>query len=68
MPEVNGFELYEKIKKIDNNVHILFLTALSNYSDYIQQSNKILSMFSEKDIIQKPVDNEEILKRIMTMV
>jgi DNA-binding response OmpR family regulator len=68
MPEINGFELYEKIKKIDNNVHILFLTALSNYSDYIQQSNKILSMFSEKDIIKKPVDNEEILKRIMTMV
>ena len=41
MPEINGFELYEKIKKIDNNVQILFLTALSDYSEYIQQSNKI---------------------------
>jgi DNA-binding response OmpR family regulator len=68
MPEINGFELYEKIKKIDNNVHVLFLTALSDFSNYILQSNNLSSMFSEKSIIQKPVDNEELLKRIMTMV
>ena len=68
MPEINGFELYDKIKKIDNNVQILFLTALSDYSEYIQQPNKISSMFSEKDIIQKPVDNEELLRRITTTI
>jgi DNA-binding response OmpR family regulator len=68
MPEINGYELYEKIREVDNNVHILFLTALSDYSGYIQQSNKMPFMFSEKDIIQKPVDNEELLKRIVTMV
>jgi DNA-binding response OmpR family regulator len=68
MPEINGFELYEKIKKIDNNVHVLFLTALSDFSDYILQSNNLSSTLSEKSIIQKPVDNEELLKRITAIV
>jgi DNA-binding response OmpR family regulator len=68
MPEINGFELYEKIKKMDINVHVLFLTALSDFSDYIEESNKISSMFNEKDIIQKPVDNEALLKRITAIV
>jgi DNA-binding response OmpR family regulator len=68
MPEINGFELYEKIKKMDNNVHVLFLTALSDFSDYIEESNKISSMFNEKDIIQKPVDNEAFLKRITAIL
>jgi DNA-binding response OmpR family regulator len=68
MPELNGFELYEKIKKVDNNVHVLFLTAVSDFSNYTQQSNKISSAFGKKSIIQKPVDNMELLKRIMTML
>jgi DNA-binding response OmpR family regulator len=68
MPELNGFELYEKIKKIDNNVHVLFLTAVSDFSNYTQQSNKISSAFGKKSIIQKPVDNMELLMRIMTML
>jgi two-component SAPR family response regulator len=27
MPKMNGFELYDKIKKIDNNVKVCFITA-----------------------------------------
>jgi DNA-binding response OmpR family regulator len=68
MPEINGYELYERIKKMDNNVHVLFLTALSDFSNYIQESNKMPSMFDEENIIHKPVTNEELLKRIMTIV
>jgi two-component SAPR family response regulator len=34
MPIINGFELYEKIKKIDNKVKICFLTASANYCYY----------------------------------
>src|SRR5919204_6115582 len=28
MPEMNGFELYEKISEVDNRVKVIFLTAL----------------------------------------
>ena len=40
MPEVNGFELYHKLKSKDANIKTVFLTALSNVEDYspIEQS------------------------------
>ena len=31
MPEMNGFELYRQIKKIDNKVKVCFLTASEMY-------------------------------------
>lgn len=66
MPEINGLTLYKKIREIDNKVQVLFLTALSDFSNYIQP-NETSSILSEKNIILKPVDNEAFLKRIMTM-
>lgn len=66
MPEINGLTLYKKIREIDNKVQVLFLTALSDFSNYIQP-NETSSILSEKNIILKPVDNEALLKRIMTM-
>ena len=66
MPEINGLTLYKKIRDIDNKAQVLFLTALSDFSNYIQP-NETSSILSEKNIILKPVDNEALLKRIMTM-
>jgi two-component SAPR family response regulator len=31
MPEVTGFELYDKIKKIDSKIKVCFITALAEY-------------------------------------
>jgi DNA-binding response OmpR family regulator len=31
MPEMDGFDLYYEIKKIDDNVKIFFLTASESY-------------------------------------
>lgn len=66
MPEINGLTLYKKIREIDTKVQVLFLTALSDFSNYIPQK-EASSILSEKNIILKPVDNEALLKRIMTM-
>lgn len=66
MPEINGLTLYKKIREIDNKAQVLFLTALSDFSNYIQP-NETSSILSEKNIILKPVDNEALLKRITTM-
>jgi DNA-binding NtrC family response regulator len=33
MPKMNGFELYKKIKEIDNKVKVCFLTAIEYYND-----------------------------------
>ena len=50
MPEINGLTLYKKIREIDNRVQVLFLTALSDFSNYIPQK-EASSILSEKNII-----------------
>ena len=38
MPYMNGFELYTKLRNIDNKVRVYFLTALSDFQDYEEQA------------------------------
>ena len=60
MPQIDGFELYERIHKMDNNANVFFLTAASDFSEY-KGGNKPLG---ENRFIQKPIDGPELLKRI----
>src|SRR5919107_5818999 len=64
MPDMNGFELYREIKKIDDKVKICFLTA--GEMDY-NQFGKELELFPALDkncYIQKPIQNETLIKRL----
>jgi two-component SAPR family response regulator len=54
MPEINGFNLYKKIREIDNKVHVLFLTALSDFSNQ-EEPTEAPFMLDEKNVILKPV-------------
>ena len=61
MEKMNGVELYREIKKIDNKVKVCFLTASKfNYRAFID----ILSDLEENQFIQKPIQNEELIKII----
>jgi two-component system, OmpR family, response regulator ChvI len=60
MPQIDGFELYERIHKMDNNAKVFFLTAVSDFSGY-KVDNK---PSGENRFIQKPIDGPELLKRI----
>jgi two-component system, OmpR family, response regulator ChvI len=60
MPQIDGFELYERIHKMDTNANVFFLTAVSDFSGY-KGGNKPLG---ENRFIQKPIDGPELLKRI----
>jgi two-component system catabolic regulation response regulator CreB/two-component system response regulator ChvI len=65
MNKMNGFELYKKINKIDNKVKVCFLTAnKSIYGAFID----VLSELKEKQFIQKPVGNEELIKLINEII
>ena len=66
MPEINGFNLYKKIREIDNKVHVLFLTALSDFSNQ-EEPNESPFMLDDKNVILKPVDNKTLLEKIMTI-
>jgi DNA-binding response OmpR family regulator len=68
MPEMNGFELYTEIKKKDKTVKVFFLTALSDMHDYDAFKKEVFPKEGERYFIAKPIENEEILKRINMII
>src|SRR5215813_14669543 len=68
IPEMNGFQLYTEIKKKDNTVKVFFLTALSEMHDYDAFKKEVFPKEGERYFIGKPIENEEILTRINTVI
>ncbi len=68
MPEMNGFELYTKIKKKEETVKVIFLTALSDMHDYDAFKKEVFPKEGARYFIAKPIENEEILERINTVI
>src|SRR5713226_7800932 len=64
---MNGFGLYQAIRKLDDKVKICFLTAASDvyYEDFGKQA---FPNIDEKCIIQKPIENELLIKRIKSII
>jgi CheY-like chemotaxis protein len=63
MPKMNGFELYQKMKEIDRNVKICFLTA----SEFFYEEYRRLEAYPTLDkayFIQKPSRTEELLHQL----
>jgi CheY-like chemotaxis protein len=64
---MDGFELLDELKKKDNDVKVCFLTASELY--YEEFRKKEYHALDKRLFIQKPIDNENLLKevnRIMT--
>jgi len=67
MPKMDGFELYNELKKKDNDVKVCFLTASELH--YEEFRKKEYHALDKNLFIRKPIDNEDLLKevnRIMT--
>jgi len=58
----------ESIKKKDETVKVFFLTALSEMHDYGAYKKEVSPKEGERYFIAKPIENEEILRRINTIV
>ncbi|MGC2572738.1 MAG: response regulator [Candidatus Nitrosopolaris sp.] len=66
MPEMDGFSLYEKIKKLDDKVIICFLTATDDA--YYKMLKKNYRNINENCVIHKPIDNESLLRQINSIL
>jgi DNA-binding response OmpR family regulator len=66
MPKMDGFELYQEIKKKDNNANVCFLTASEQY--YEEFRNKDYCALNRNLFIRKPIENEELVKQIKKMI
>jgi CheY-like chemotaxis protein len=59
---MDGFELYDEIKKKDSQAKICFLTASELY--YEEFRKKEYYAIDKNLFIRKPIDNEELLKEV----
>jgi two-component system response regulator ChvI len=63
MPKINGFDLYQKMKKIDSNVKICFLTA----SELFYEEYRRLDAYPTLDkayFIQKPFRSSDLIDQL----
>jgi two-component system catabolic regulation response regulator CreB/two-component system response regulator ChvI len=68
MPQMNGFELYKEIRKLDHKVKVCFLSALTELKDYEAFRKEVFPKWGERYFIQKPIENDDMLKRINTIM
>ena len=68
MPVMNGFQLYAQMKKIDLNIKALFLTALIDLQEYDAFKREVFPKEGQRHLIQKPIENEDMLVRINAII
>jgi DNA-binding response OmpR family regulator len=67
MPNMNGFELYQKMRMLDDKAKICLLTASGiNHEEFRKRAASIAGI--ENDIENcffiKPIENEELIKKV----
>jgi len=60
MPRMNGVQLYQKLKSIDQGVKVIFLSALDAADELVS----ILPDTKKSDIIRKPISTENFINVI----
>jgi DNA-binding response OmpR family regulator len=65
MPKMNGYELYDKIKKIDNKVKVCFLTASERYRE--EHRPRSVSDGSTSFLI-KPITIDDLVNKVNEMI
>ena len=72
MPNMNGFELYQKIRMLDDKVKICFLTASGiNHEEFKKRAASIASIENDDIVncfISKPIENEDLINRVMAQL
>jgi DNA-binding response OmpR family regulator len=66
MPNMNGFELYDKIKRLDNKVKACFISAYDvDYNALREQFPSLeIDCLLPMDIMRKPIEIRKLIKRI----
>ena len=66
MPKMDGFLLYDEIKKKDHKAKVCFLTASELY--YEQFRKREYNAIDKNLFIRKPIENEELLKEVHRII
>ena len=61
MPDMNGFELYREMRKIDEKIKVFFFTATETYYEDLKE---IFPTIDKRQFIIKPFAIEDLEKKI----
>ncbi len=64
LPQMSGFELYEKIKEIDFEAKIYFLSAF----EFLEMPNNIVPNLGGKNFLRKPITIKQLVELISSNV
>ena len=68
MPNMNGFDLYDAVRKIDNKVKACFLTAFGEgYTEEFERRFPS-SLFSDISFIRKPISMDDLVKKVNEVI
>jgi DNA-binding response OmpR family regulator len=66
MPKMDGLDVYQKIKDLDGDVKVCFLTASELYFERFREGKYPIL---DKDLfVRKPIANAELLKKINSIL
>ena len=70
MPTINGYELYEKLKKRDDKVKVCFLTAYSEHytEEFKTRFTSSSSLVDNISFIRKPIMLDDLVKIVNEIV
>jgi DNA-binding response OmpR family regulator len=61
MPQMGGFEFYRKVRKLDHNILIYFMTA---FEQYYEEFKRALPTLGSVYFIRKPVDINHLVQEL----
>ncbi len=65
MPNMDGFELYNKIREKDPQVKICFLTASELFYEEFRKARFLFAeTIGEEYFIQKPIKTDELVQKL----
>ncbi len=67
MPEVNGFQLYQKIKNTDGKVKIIFLTASEYYYEQFRKEEGFDEL-NQDSFLRKPIEIKDLVSEIKKLL
>ncbi len=60
MPSMNGLQLYKKLKEINRNIKVIFISALEATEELVS----ILEGVKAVDVMRKPIDREHFTQKV----
>ena len=66
MPNMDGFELFKRIKEIDDKTKVCFLTASEMYYETFRK--KEFGLVDKDLFLRKPIENDELIKKINNII